>query len=119
MKKRLTIILVVTLILFLFLLIISTSYENIYIYKDQYILLENNKGLSEYRIRTDNKEETGHLEIIEGKITFILEKENVATATYNAKTKELIITGKLNNTKYNKTKFKQVSTLSEYFKTVF
>ena len=119
MLKRLVIIFSTTAVLFLLFLLISTSFENIYIHKDEYIILKTAEGTSQYIVRNNKEEETGILEIIEGKITFIANKENVATAIYNHKTKILTVTGTLNKTDYEQTEFKQVTNMTEYLKTIF
>ncbi|MBO5138594.1 MAG: hypothetical protein J6B89_03030 [Bacilli bacterium] len=120
MKIRIIIITSITVFLFAIFLIISTSFENIYICKDEYIVLDSNNEATGYTFHnSDGNSEKGSLEIIDGKISFILDNETIATAIYSHDSKVLMVTGVLDGKKYKNIKFKQVSSIGEYLRTVF
>lgn len=120
MKIRIIVIASITVFLFAIFLIISTSFENIYIYKDDYIVLNSNKGVTNYTFHNDNdNSEKGSLEIIDGKISFVLDNKTIATAIYSHDSRNLMVTGVLDGKKYKDAKFKQVSSIREYFRAIF
>ncbi len=120
MKVRVIIITSITMFLFLFFLIISSSFENIYVCNDEYIILDSLNGNTKFTFHSKNGNDiSGVLEIIDGKISFVMDDVTIATALYSHDSKKLLINGIFDKKKYKNINFKQVTSLSEYLITVF
>lgn len=119
MKVRIIIITSITVFLFFIMLVFSSSFKNIYFYKDKYLIINSNNGSNNYTFYDGKKSSDGVIDIVAGKISFVYDNNVIATAIYDNKNRSLVLNGKFSKKNYKGIKFKQVSSISEYFRTVF
>ncbi len=117
LKRIILLISILLLIFVIFMFVASFSYKNIYYNsEDDSAIIINKK---EYKYTKSNKEINGTIEV-EKNIIVLTSKDNTkATAIYKSKDKTMRITGEISTNSYNNGKFKQISSIVEYFKAVF
>lgn len=82
-------------------------------------MLNTENGSTTFTFHSDNADDiSGILEILDGKISFIVNDKTIATAVYSHNNKTLVVDGVFDK-KYKNMKFKQVASMTEYFKTIF
>lgn len=108
-------------IFLLFAFLASFSFENMYYneHDDALIVLKKTDEGTDFSYSIKDYTQRGEVTIVNGVITFLVNNNNTATATYNYKDKYLEISGEFHHQKYNKNKFKQVSSIIEYYKAIF
>lgn len=108
-------------IFLLFAFFASFSFENMYYSEedDALIVLKKTDEGTDFSYSIKDHTQDGEVTIVNGVITFLVDNNNIATATYDYNNKYLEISGNFYHKKYNKKKFKQVSSIKEYYKAIF
>lgn len=120
LKNIIVALLILILIFVIFMFIVSSSYKNIFYNSEDnsaIILKKNDSGTDFKFIKNDDT--------IEGKATvenysIVLKNDNwSATCLYSSKNKTLKVTGDIGDNSYTNAKYKQISSIFEYFKAIF
>jgi len=121
LKSTIFIILFVLLIFVSYMFVVSFSFKYIYYNEtdDSTIILkrENNKSIYNYRSKKENIK--GKIALDKDKIVLKNKNNIIATAIYKNNERTLKITGDFGKDSYMNGKFKQITSIKEFFKSKF